>query len=506
MIEHCNRNDPGVASWINDGHEFMLGDQVALETKYIPLFYMNRTKFSSFIRQLNMYGFRKTSDISSPGSKTSEDTCGQNVVYRHDSFQEGRPDLLDGVQRSKTGDHSHRKQRESEALKNTTASLATRISCIEDKVAALDEKMDQIVRKLDNLFDVVSNGNCATCSCAKSSTAKYSSKRPKRDASVLKNYPANSPVNGTQHKTIFLPDAPQLPQNQSNTSVARTDHKTQDKEDLGDTKYVPRASLTSPPDSKLQNAKIQEDDITLNGFFYDFFSLKGCNVFPEDKHPAKHEKMPCFDTSQQREKITIEETRNRDKISSRGPIVGQEKDPEAGKSNSSCTAMIDGDDLETLPDIDFASLDGMNEEKDIMIPLYRQEKPLGGFMRHHQRVALSTAFIMIAVALSLGFARPHVRHGQAPHNNFPSASPSLQMRSLQSLVPSAQPTQNFLPTSIIVPPLPQIRPAQDARLTTNRVLLSKETKNARTKDNVVLVTESVHGNDENVEKVGWITV
>eukprot|EP00957_Ditylum_brightwellii_P029544 2232088-Ditylum_brightwellii.AAC.1 len=87
--------------------------------------------------------------------------------------------------------------------------------------------------------------------------------------------------------------------------------------------------------------------------------------------------MPCFDTSQQREKITIEETRNRDKISSRGPIVGQEKDPEAGKSNSSCTAMIDGDDLETLPDIDFASLDGMNEEKDIMIPLYRQEKPLG---------------------------------------------------------------------------------------------------------------------------------
>lgn len=53
--------------------------------------YFRHNKFSSFRRQLNLYGYRKV--IKGPDAG----------AYMHPSFQRGRPDLLKDVKKGKVG-------------------------------------------------------------------------------------------------------------------------------------------------------------------------------------------------------------------------------------------------------------------------------------------------------------------------------------------------------------------------------------------------------------------
>lgn len=97
MVDTC---DPAVAAWSDDGETFVVKQPEIFETKIIPQFFKH-SKFSSFVRQLNFYGFRKIkfTDTIKIDAKLEAETA-NFWRFRHDKFIRGRPELLGDIKRS----------------------------------------------------------------------------------------------------------------------------------------------------------------------------------------------------------------------------------------------------------------------------------------------------------------------------------------------------------------------------------------------------------------------
>lgn len=79
-----------LVSWSDDGSALVIKRPTDFANKVLPL-YFKHSNFSSFIRQLNMYKFKK--------SKNSH----YDHIYTHQMFQSGRIDLLRNIQRKTIG-------------------------------------------------------------------------------------------------------------------------------------------------------------------------------------------------------------------------------------------------------------------------------------------------------------------------------------------------------------------------------------------------------------------
>ncbi|KAG5185195.1 HSF-type DNA-binding-domain-containing protein, partial [Tribonema minus] len=77
---------PEVITWTSTGRAFGIQDMPRFRTQVLPT-HFKHDKFSSFQRQLNLYGFRKIVRGKEAGG------------YMHKDFQRGRADLLPHVRR-----------------------------------------------------------------------------------------------------------------------------------------------------------------------------------------------------------------------------------------------------------------------------------------------------------------------------------------------------------------------------------------------------------------------
>jgi len=81
-------------AWDPSGGSFHVYDQARFSREILPR-YFKHNNFASFIRQLNMYGFRKISNIEH-GSLKSE---GDDIEFAHPSFIRGQDTLLELIKR-----------------------------------------------------------------------------------------------------------------------------------------------------------------------------------------------------------------------------------------------------------------------------------------------------------------------------------------------------------------------------------------------------------------------
>lgn len=170
MVEHCHKHDSLIACWSEDGNAFIVKDSQSLAMKYLPD-YFKHSNFQSFVRQLNLYGFRsvRTKQGEDKGKPTAAPA---QILFRHEFFQKGRRDLLHNIKRGKKG--------EQRALAAAAAAAAAakgelvtstekkngkndgRFDRMEDRMngefRSLGDQMNQLSAKMDRLIILITSG------------------------------------------------------------------------------------------------------------------------------------------------------------------------------------------------------------------------------------------------------------------------------------------------------------------------------------------------------------
>ncbi|KAK9709492.1 hypothetical protein K7432_008999 [Basidiobolus ranarum] len=126
-------------SWNYSGTSFIVCNIVEFSREVLPK-HFKHNNFSSFVRQLNMYGFHKVNK-----SPRGHRTLAENQIWEfsHPKFLRGRPDLLDDIKR---------KSMESETLRRETGDLHAHITMMQ---VAQSDMMQQLANLQQNLSEVV---------------------------------------------------------------------------------------------------------------------------------------------------------------------------------------------------------------------------------------------------------------------------------------------------------------------------------------------------------------
>eukprot|EP00429_Kryptoperidinium_foliaceum_P029352 CAMPEP_0176141694 /NCGR_PEP_ID=MMETSP0120_2-20121206/72057_1 /TAXON_ID=160619 /ORGANISM="Kryptoperidinium foliaceum, Strain CCMP 1326" /LENGTH=430 /DNA_ID=CAMNT_0017477847 /DNA_START=465 /DNA_END=1757 /DNA_ORIENTATION=- len=166
MIDTC---DPNVACWSDEGDTFVVKDPVKFEKQIIPQFFKH-SKFSSFVRQLNFYAFRKIkyADTIRIDPKLEAETANY-WRFRHEKFQRGHPELLTEIKRMNG-------QKQAAAPKKTQAgsggasqaqavipvAMQQENNALKSEVSNLKQRIDAMTKNIDELTSMVQKVTLAT--------------------------------------------------------------------------------------------------------------------------------------------------------------------------------------------------------------------------------------------------------------------------------------------------------------------------------------------------------
>lgn len=148
MIDTCDKT---VACWSDDGETFIVKNTDVFEKKIIPQFFKH-SKFSSFVRQLNFYGFRKIkyADTIKIDAKLEAETA-NFWRFRHEKFVRGKPELLIDIKRS----NGHQTTTTKPSVVQPVVVKSEEAASLKTEVTTLKKRIEAMTKNIDDLTSMV---------------------------------------------------------------------------------------------------------------------------------------------------------------------------------------------------------------------------------------------------------------------------------------------------------------------------------------------------------------
>lgn len=130
-----NQSQPDIVAWSESGLSFIVRNQKKFSEIVIPQ-YFKHNNFSSFVRQLNFYGFRKVKPDVNLLNKDEENKV---IEFKHPLFQQGRSDLLNEIKRTVASSDQPVDRIEYEKLRSQVIHLNAKVESLTSTVESLKE-------------------------------------------------------------------------------------------------------------------------------------------------------------------------------------------------------------------------------------------------------------------------------------------------------------------------------------------------------------------------------
>jgi HSF-type DNA-binding len=223
MIDSC---DPTVASWSEDGETFVVKDPTKFESEIIPQFFKH-SKFTSFVRQLNFYSFRKIKYVDTIRLDPKLEAETANFWrFKHEKFQRGKPHLLTEIKRM--NGHKTSSSAPSKSKKVTAAAPETKpTESVGENSNEMKQELDTLKKRIEEMNKNMSELTSMVQKVTLKPNVVASSPEPDSDVPP-----------GAKRKKIDVPDLAAIPESVSSTPTAAASASPPMEEDDDDAEIV----------------------------------------------------------------------------------------------------------------------------------------------------------------------------------------------------------------------------------------------------------------------------
>ncbi|XP_064026270.1 heat shock factor protein 2 isoform X3 [Pogoniulus pusillus] len=137
-------------TWSQNGRSFLVLDEQTFAKEILPK-YFKHNNMASFVRQLNMYGFRKVVHVDSTIVKLERDGP---VEFQHPYFKQGREDLLEHIKRkvsSSKPEESKIRQEDLSKIISSAQKVQIKQETFESHLSALKRENESLWREVAEL-------------------------------------------------------------------------------------------------------------------------------------------------------------------------------------------------------------------------------------------------------------------------------------------------------------------------------------------------------------------